>query len=82
MVTTKRLLLPLYLCVTLMATAACSGDTPSGATPAGARHSGIGFGSGNVAPTDSTKEQQSTNAAPVESDSTGAARGIGFGSGN
>ncbi len=81
MVTTKRLLLPLYLCVTVMATAACSGDTPTRAIPAEARHAGIGFGSGNVAPTD-TADEQNTNAADVESDSTAAARGIGFGSGN
>lgn len=87
MVTTKRLLLPLYLFVAVVATAACRGDTPTshdGQIPTEARRSGIGFGSGNVVPNDSTDAQSTTaqDDAPAESDSTAAPRGIGFGSGN
>lgn len=87
MFSTKRLYLPFFLVIVCAAGTACTADTPTGgiATPAEARRSGIGFGSGNVVPDDSTDAQGTSaaqNNAAVESDSTATARGIGFGSGN
>jgi hypothetical protein len=76
-----RLLCAVCLCVTVLAGAACSAESPTTPTavPPAARSGGVGFGSGNFVDADSAGEQQ--NVA-VESDSTTTFRGVGFGSGN